>query len=186
MYAASSCCSVGSQRKWFRCSFLRCRGSRLTLLSIMTDISSHFRVHGGTKLYRGSESTVVSLVSSGNHRVWTRVCIPFSFVWVAFSVVFNSYLNGSLHQLNWFHQMRVIHHESLMNSILPMRLIDHKSCGLHVDSHDALRWLTMRILRYRCSQFFAILFAKHSIYNLSHNYRNQIRVKENHFPTPTE
>ena len=43
----------------------------------------------------------------------------------------------------------------------------------------------MKILQYRCSRFFAILFAKHSIYNLSDNYRNQIRVKGNHFPKPT-
>ena len=33
-----------NQKKWIRRSFLRCRGSRLTLLSMMTDISRHFKV----------------------------------------------------------------------------------------------------------------------------------------------
>ena len=142
--------------------------------------------HGGTKLYRGSESTVKCHLYPLETTESEHVCVFLSVLSELLSQLYSIPTWMALQQLNWFHQMRVIDHESLMNSILPMRLIDHKSCGLHVDSHDVLRWLTMRILWYRCSQFFAILFAKHSIYNLSHNYRNQIRVKENHFPTPTE
>ena len=59
------------------------------------------------------------------------------------------------------------------------------SCGLHVDSHNMLHWLTMKILQCRCSRFFVILFTKHSTDSLSDNYINQIRVKENHFPRET-
>ena len=153
--------------------FLRCGGSRLTLLSMMTDINSHFRVprrHKAVQVVR--KYSTASLVSSGSHWVRTRACIPFNFVWVAFSVVFNSIPE-------WL---------SAPTELISSDAIGWpwKSCGLHVDSHDAVRWLTMKIFRYRCSRFFAILFAKNSIHNLSDNFRNQIRGKENNFPKPTE
>ena len=69
-------CSVGSQRRWFSCRFLRCRGSGLTLFSMMTDSSRHFRVprrHKAVQVVRKYGKT--SLVSSGSHWVSEHACV---------------------------------------------------------------------------------------------------------------
>ena len=60
----------------FRRSFLRCRGSRLTLLSMMTDISSHFKVprrHKAVQVVR--KYSKASLVFSGSHWVSEHACV---------------------------------------------------------------------------------------------------------------
>ena len=143
MSAASSCCSVGSQ---IRHSFLRCWGSRLSLLSMMTDISGHFRVsrrHKAVQVVR--KYSKVSLVSAC---VFLSI-LPSELLPQLFSVPF---LNDSLHQLKWCHQMRLIDHWSWKScgwDSLDAFDWPWISCGLRVDSHDVVRWLThMKILLY--------------------------------------
>ena len=173
MSAASSCCSDGIKRSGLDAAFFGVEVRGWLSYQWWLTLAGILRFNGGTKLYRWSESTVKRICILWKPlSLWTRVCIPFNFFWVPFSVVFNSIRE-------WV---------SAPTELISSDTIDWpwKSCGLHVDSHDAVRWSTMEILRHRCSRFFAILLAKHSIYNLSDNYRNQIRVKENHFPKPTE
>ena len=60
----------------FRRSFLRSRGSRLTLFSTMTDISRHVRVpeqHKAVQVDR--KYSKASLVSSGSHWVSEHACV---------------------------------------------------------------------------------------------------------------
>ena len=122
---------------WFRCSFLQCRGSRLTLFSMMTDISRYFRIPKWRKAVQVVRKySTVSVVPSGS--LWTCTFIPFNFVWVAFSVVFNfipEWLSEwlSLLQLNWFHQIQLTDHENLVDYI-------HVHCRF-----SRCSWLTMKI-----------------------------------------
>ena len=143
MSAASSCCSVGNQ---IRHSFLRCRGSRLSLLSMMTDISRHFRVSRRHKAVQAVRKySKVSLVSAC---VFLSI-LPSELLPQLFSVPF---LNDSLYQLKLFHQMRLIDHwscKSCGRDSLDAFDWPRKSCGLHVDSHNVVRWLAhMKILLY--------------------------------------
>ena len=141
MSAASSCCSVGNQ---IRHSFLRCQGSRLSLLSMMTDISGHFRVS-----WRHKAVQVVRKYSKVSLACVFLSILPSELLPQLFSVPF---LNDSLHQLKLFHQMRLIDHWSWKScgwDSLDAFDWPWKSCGLRVDSHDVVRWLThMKILLY--------------------------------------
>ena len=119
---------------WFRCSFLQCRGSRLTLFSMMTDISRYFRIPKWRKAVQVVRKySTVSVVPSGSHWVSKHAHLFLLILSELLSQLFSiSYLNDSLndsHCSNWTDFIRY--------NWLTMKILWTTYMYI-VDSHDAV------------------------------------------------